>query len=100
MEQLLEQLLASFDLPLMGSIIFLSYIIIKFIDKSPLKNTGTIGKHLITAISTLILCVGYYYIIKLPLSQIVPTYLLSTAFYDIIIKKVLDKLNISYTKPT
>lgn len=98
MEQLLDQLFSSFDLPLLVSIVVLSYIIIKCIDKSKLKNTSNFGKHAITAIGTLLLCVGYYYIIELPIDKIIPTYLLTTAFYDIIIKKVLDKLNVSYTK--
>ena len=97
MEQFLEQLFASFDLPLMISITILSYIVIKVIDISPLKNTTSFGKHVITAIAGILLCVGYYYIVKLPIDKIIPTYLLTTAFYDFIIKKVLDKLNISYT---
>jgi len=97
MEQFIEQLFASFDLPLMISITVLSYIIIKIIDISPLKNTTSFGKHAITAIGGILLCVAYYYIVKLPIDKIIPTYLLTTAFYDFIIKKVLDKLNISYT---
>lgn len=98
MEQIIEQLIASFDISLMISITFLSYAIIKIIDISPFKNTTKTEKRIVTAVTSAVLCVIYYYIVKLPITQIIPTYLLSTVFYDIIIKNVLKKLKISYTK--
>lgn len=98
MEQIFEQLIASFDVSLMLSITLLSYAIIKIIDISPFKNTTKFGKRVVTTIISALLCVVYYYIIELPITQIIPTYLLSTVLYDIIIKQILKKLNLSYTK--
>jgi len=98
MEQIIAQLMSSFDLPLMVSITILTYLIIKIIDISPLINTTKTTKHIITGVVSIILCVVYYYFINLTLKQIIPTYLLSIAFYNVIISRITNYFNVGYTK--
>jgi len=106
MEQLISQLTSSFDITLLFSLTITTYITLKIIDfilkKSPkitINNTTKVIKHIVTAIVGIGICVGYYKLGELTLKQIIPTYLLTTAFYDIILKKVLTVLNIGYSKP-
>jgi cell division protein FtsW (lipid II flippase) len=97
MEQIFEQLLASFNLALLFSLTIITYITLKIVDKYIDKNHNII-KHIITAVIGLILCFVYHQYLNLTLKEIIPTYLLSTAFYDVILKQILTKLNINYKK--
>ena len=97
MEQLLAQLLSSFNVDLLTSLIILTYITLKVLDKFIDKNHNLI-KHGVASTLCLILCFVYFKYLNLTVKEIIPTYLLSTAFYDIILKKVLTKLNIAYKK--
>ena len=61
------------------------------------KTSKTLKK-LITLIVSAILCIVYYFYIDLSLAEIIPTYLISIAFYDNIIKFILNKLKLGYKK--
>ena len=97
MEDLISQLISVFDLSLCVSIVMLTYIILLLIDKSPIKSNKLL-KHVITITITLILSIVYYIYVSTELKQIIPTYLLSTAFYNSIIKAIFSKFNIGYSK--
>ena len=97
MEQIFEQLLASFNLSLLFSLTIITYLVLKIIDKYIDKHHNII-RHTITSVIGLILCFIYYKYLNLTVKEIIPTYLLSTAFYDIILKQILTKLNINYKK--
>ena len=97
MEELFSQLTSSFDLKLMISITILSYWTLKVLDMFVAKTSKTLKK-LITLIISAILCVVYYFYIDLSLAEIIPTYLISIAFYDNIIKFILNKLKLGYKK--
>ena len=97
MEQLLEQLLSSFNVNLLFSLTFLTYITLKVLDNF-INKTHNLIKHSVASILCLVLCFVYFKYLNLTVKEIIPTYLLSTAFYDVILKKVLDKLNIAYKK--
>ena len=96
MEELLNQLISSFNVVLLFSLITTTYLVLKLMDAYVFTNQ--VFRHVATMITCAILCYVYYKYDSITLKEIIPTYLLSTAFYDIIIKKVLDKLNIAYTK--
>ena len=97
MEELFAQLMSSFDLKLMISITILSYCTLKVLDMFVSKTSKTLKK-LITLIVSAILCIVYYFYIDLGLAEIIPTYLISVAFYDNIIKFILNKLKLGYKK--
>ena len=95
MEQIISQLLASFSIELLFSLIIVTYLTLKIFDYF-IKKSNKVIKHLVTALVALVLCIVFYLYADLTLKQIIPTYLLSTAFYDVIIKNLLDKLNMGY----
>ena len=97
MEQLIDNIMNSFNIALMFSLIATSYITLKVIDLF-VSKTHKVFRHIATAAVCLILCIIYYKYGSLTITEIIPTYLLSTAFYDVIVKKVLEKLNIKYKK--
>lgn len=97
MEQIFEQLTSCFDIPLMISITILTYIILKLMERIVAK-THKVLKQIITSVISIILCIIFYYYVHLTLKQIIPTYLLSIAFYNSIIKKLLEYLNMGYKK--
>lgn len=97
MEELLAQLTSSFDLKLMISITLLSYGVLKVLDVF-VRKTSKILKKIITLIVSAILCVIYYFYVSLSISEIIPTYLISIVFYDVIVSYILNKLNIGYKK--
>lgn len=97
MEELFNQIITAFDFKLMISITMLSYITLKLIDKVVAK-THKILKHSITIVLTLILSFCYYKFLNMPLEKVIPTYLLSTAFYDVIINQIVSKFKVGYKK--
>jgi len=97
MEELFSQLTSSFDLKLMISITILSYGVLKVLDVF-VRKTSKILKKVITLVVSTILCVIYYFYVNLSISEIIPTYLISIVFYDVIVSYVLSKLNIGYKK--
>lgn len=97
MEEMLNQLIASFNITLLFSLITTTYITLKIID-TYINKKQKLVRHLITSVVCAVLCFIYYKYQGLTVKEIIPTYLLSTAFYDVILKKVLDKLNIAYKK--
>lgn len=98
MEEILGKLTSSFDLLLMVSITVLSYIVLKSLELLLILKTSKVLKKIITLILSAILCVIYYKYVNLTLEQIIPTYLISVAFYDNIIKFIINKMNIGYDK--
>lgn len=97
MEEMLNQLISSFNITLLFSLITTTYITLKVLD-TYINKKQQLVRHLITSVVCAILCFVYYKYQDLTVKEIIPTYLLSTAFYDVILKKVLDKLNIAYKK--
>lgn len=96
MEELISQLTTCFDLKLMVSIVVCTYIALKAL--SSIIGTHSYVKQVITFAIAAILCVIYYYYIHLTLEQLIPTYMLSVAFYNVIIKKVVAFMGINYKK--
>ena len=94
---MLNQLISSFNITLLFSLITTTYITLKVLD-TYINKKQQLVRHLITSVVCAILCFVYYKYQDLTVKEIIPTYLLSTAFYDVILKKVLDKLNIAYKK--
>lgn len=97
MEQIFQQLTASFDLALMISITIITYLTLKILDKLVYKSSKVLKK-IITSTISITLCIVFFYYAELTIKQIVPTYLLSVAFYDYIIKYLINYLKIGYKK--
>lgn len=97
METLINNIIASFDIRLMISITVLSYGILKSLEFLVFKTSKQL-KRLLTIILSAILSYIYYKYLDVSLEQVIPTYLLSVAFYDLIVKHILKFLNINYKK--
>ena len=97
MDELLLDLVSSFDLKLMVSITVLTWIVLKLIEYFKIKTTKAVKK-LITVILSLVLCFVYYKFLNLTLQELIPTYLISVAFYDNLIKFILNKFHLGYNK--
>jgi len=93
----LDKLLESFDYKLMISITVLSYLTLKGLEKIVFKTSKSFKK-LITFILSAILGIIYHQFGNVDINTIIPTYLISIALYDYIIKFIIKKLNIEYTK--
>ena len=94
MEEILSQLITFFDFKFLISIVILTYIVLKAL--SNFTKTHSYLKQVITFVIATILGIVYYYFIHLTLEQIIPTYLLSIAFYNTILKKLLNVLKVNY----
>ena len=97
MEEIINSILSSFDWKLMISITILSYGTLKILDLFVAK-TKKILKKIITTILSTILSFIYFKYLNVSLQEIIPTYLLSIVFYDVIVKKILEFLKIGYKK--
>ena len=94
MDELFSQLTTCFDLKFLISIVILTFIVLKI--TTSFTKTHSYLKQVITFIIATGLSIVYYYFVHLTLEQIIPTYLLSIAFYNTIVKKLLSLLNINY----
>lgn len=97
MEEYILDMLKSFDIKLMISITVLSYCTLKVLERF-VKKTSKSLKKIITLVLSAVLCYIYYMYLNVTLEQIIPTYLISVAFYDYIIKLIVDKLKLGYNK--
>jgi len=97
MEEIIKNIISSFDIKLMISITVLSYSILKSLEFIVFKTSKTLKK-ILTLILSAILSYIYYKILNVSLEQIIPTYLLSVTFYDLIVKNILNFLKINYKK--
>lgn len=95
MDELFVDILTAFDIRLMFSISILTYIVLKAMSTLKCKNNKLI-KHSITIVITIALSAFYHYEFKVPLEKIIPTYLLTTAFYNSIISYIIARFNIGY----
>ena len=94
MEELFNQLTTCFDVRLMMVIVLLVYLVLKVL--SHIKPLKTVWKQCLTFFIASLVSVMYYYIIHVPIDAILPTYLLSLAFYDVIMKRIIRYMKIDY----
>ena len=97
MEDIIMNMLESFDIKLMISITVFTYCILKILDTFISKTSKSLKK-VITVVLSALLCYIYYKYMNVTLEQIIPTYLISVAFYDNLIKFIINKLKIGYKK--
>lgn len=95
--EILTELLQTFSLELGISITILSYLILKGLELLVFKTSKT-TKKIITLIASAILSIIFYKYVDVELKSLIPTYLISVAFYDNLIKFILNKLNFNYNK--
>lgn len=95
--EILTELLQTFSLELGISITILSYLILKGLELLVFKTSKT-TKKIITLIASAILSIIFYKYVDVELNSLIPTYLISVAFYDNLIKFILNKLNFNYNK--
>lgn len=95
MEQIVNQLLELFIYPYTGSVILMTYIILKYI----LKDATSNQKLLITMTSGIILAVVWIFaemVNKSEYDKLIYSFLFANVSYKYIIKVVMNKLNIQY----
>ena len=97
MEEIISNMVESFDIKLMVTITVFTYCLLKVLDSFINKTSKTLKK-VITVVLSAVLCYIYYKYMNVTLEQIIPTYLISVAFYDNLIKFVVNKLKIGYKK--
>lgn len=97
MEDIIINMIESFDIKLMITITVFTYCILKILDSFINKTSKTLKK-VITVVLSALLCYIYYKYMNVTLEQLIPTYLISVAFYDNIIKFIVDKFKLGYRK--
>lgn len=95
--EILTELLQTFSLELGISITVLSYLILKGLELLVFKTSKT-TKKIITLIASATLSIIFYKYVDVELKSLIPTYLISVAFYDNLIKFILNKFNFNYNK--
>ena len=95
--EILTELLQTFSLELGISITVFSYLILKGLELLVFKTSKT-TKKIITLIASAILSIIFYKYVDVELKSLIPTYLISVAFYDNLIKFILNKFNFNYNK--
>lgn len=97
MEDIINNMIESFDIKLMITITVFTYCLLKVLDSFINKTSKTLKK-VITVVLSALLCYIYYKYMNVTLEQLIPTYLISVAFYDNIIKFIVDKFKLGYRK--
>lgn len=97
MEDIINNMIESFDMKLMITITVFTYCLLKILDSFINKTSKTLKK-VITVVLSALLCYIYYKYMNVTLEQLIPTYLISVAFYDNIIKFIVDKFKLGYRK--
>lgn len=97
MEELISNVFESFDINLMITITVFTYCLLKILELFINKTSKTLKK-VITVVLSALLCYIYYRYMNVTIEQLIPTYLISVAFYDNLIKFIVNKLKLGYNK--
>lgn len=97
MEELINNVFESFDIKLMITITVFTYCLLKVLELFINKTSKTLKK-VITVVLSALLCYIYYRYMNVTIEQLIPTYLISVAFYDNLIKFIVNKLKLGYNK--
>ena len=97
MEELINNVFESFDINLMITITVFTYCLLKVLELFINKTSKTLKK-VITVVLSALLCYIYYRYMNVTIEQLIPTYLISVAFYDNLIKFIVNKLKLGYNK--
>lgn len=97
MEELINNVFESFDITLMITITVFTYCLLKVLELFINKTSKTLKK-VITVVLSALLCYIYYRYMNVTIEQLIPTYLISVAFYDNLIKFIVNKLKLGYNK--